>query len=169
MTLRLSVVSPSNGGLKTVRGTGASTVTLTGLSVATREAWTTPSAPMILHPHVAQIRCPMAFDPEYLTLMTQTIAVQPYTSVDIYGKKVYSGSASTYFAYISEQPTKVINYLGAEVIASHIAYIASTSRLDITSKYTFPDGSTPHPIRASVMYDEDGIHHNFVAFGAASG
>lgn len=111
----------------------------------------------------------MAFDPEFLTMMTQTITVQPYTSVDIYGKKVYSGTASTYFAYITEEPTKVINYLGAEVIASHIAYIASTSRLEVTAKYTFPDGSTPHPIRASVMYDEDGIHHNFVAFGAANG
>lgn len=110
----------------------------------------------------------MSFDPIYLTMMTQTITVQPYTSVDIYGKKVYSGTASTYFAYIMEQPTKVLNYLGAEVISSHTAYIASTSRLDITSRYTFPDGDTPHPIRADVMYDEDGIHHNVVLFGSAN-
>lgn len=139
------------------------------LSVATKVLLSTLIALTILLPHVVPSQSQMSFDPEFLTMMTQKITVQPYTSVDIYGKKVYSGAASTYFCYISEEPTKVLNYLGAEVIASPIAYIASTSRLDITSKYTFPDGSTPHPIRANVMYDEDGIHHNFVAFGSAGG
>lgn len=144
-------------------------MTHTILSVATKALLYTLIALTTLPLHVAPSQFTMSFDPEFLTMMTQTIAVQPYTSVDIYGKKVYSGTASTYFAYISEEPTKVLNYLGAEVIASHIAYIASTSRLDVTSKYTFPDGSTPHPIRAAVMYDEDGIHHNFLAFGSANG
>ena len=110
----------------------------------------------------------MSFDPEYLTLMTQTITVYPYTSVDIYGKKVYSTSGSTYFAYIQEQPVMVLNYMGAEVIGSHTIYVASTSRLEITSKYVLPDASTPHPIRADVMYDEDGIHHNVLVFGSAN-
>ena len=111
----------------------------------------------------------MSFDPEYLTLMTQTITVYPYTSVDIYGKKVYSTSGTAYDAYIQEQPVKVLNYMGAEVIASHTVYIASTSRLDITSKYVFPAGEAPHPIRLDVMYDEDGIHHNVLICGSANG
>lgn len=109
----------------------------------------------------------MAFDPVYLDLMTQTITEYPYTSVDIYGKKVYSATGTDYFAYIQEQPVMVLNYMGAEVIGSHTIYVASTSRLEITSKYVLPDGSTPHPIRADVMYDEDGIHHNVLIFGSA--
>lgn len=109
----------------------------------------------------------MSFDPEYLDLMTQTITEYPYTSVNIYGKKVYSTSGSTYFAYIQEQPVKVLNYMGAEVIGSHTIYVASTSRLPITSKFVLPDGSTPHPIRSDVMYDEDGIHHVVLVFGSA--
>lgn len=110
----------------------------------------------------------MAFDPEYLDLMPHRIVVNPYLSFNAYGERSYSTSGSTYDAMVQEQPTKVLNQIGEEVIGSHVVYVASTSRLDITARYTLPDGSQPTPIRVDVMSDEDGIHHNVVIFGPAN-
>lgn len=111
----------------------------------------------------------MSFDTEYLTLMPSTISVSPLDSVNQYGEPTYSTSSSSYRALIQEQPTAITDAYGRDTIASHTIYVASTERINITSKLDLPDGTDPAIIRSDVMYDEDGIHHVVLFCGSETG
>lgn len=111
----------------------------------------------------------MSFDPAFLDLMPHTITVRALSSVDSYGDPSYSTSTTSYRALVEEKPTKILNQYGEEVVASHIAYVASTARIPLTSLVTLPDGSSPDPISSSVFADEDGTaHHVVLHFGGGS-
>lgn len=111
----------------------------------------------------------MSFDPELLDLMPHTITVQALSSFDSYGDPSYSTAVTSYRALVEEKPTKAINQYGEEVLASHIAYVASTARIDLTSLVTLPDGTAPDLISSGVFADEDGTaHHVVLHFGGGS-
>lgn len=111
----------------------------------------------------------MSFDPELLDLMPHTITVKSLVSVDSYGDPTFSTSAATYRALVEEKPTKAINQYGEEVLASHVAYVASTGRIPLTSLVTLPDGTSPDLISSGVFSDEDGTaHHVVLHFGGGS-
>lgn len=112
----------------------------------------------------------MAFDTDFLQLMTQSIVVYDHVSHDGYGEPTYSTSGTTYSAHISEKPELVRNQFGQEVVSTHTAWLASTTTaLKATSKYVFPDGTEPNLVSLQRLYDEDGIHHHKVVFGSGAG
>jgi hypothetical protein len=106
----------------------------------------------------------MAFETEFLDLMPHTITVYPFASVNEYAEATHSTSGTSYRAYIQEMPSNVLDTYGEEVVASHTVYVASTSRIPMTSKVVMPDGQEPFLIRSDVMADEDGTAHHIVLF-----
>ena len=110
----------------------------------------------------------MSFDPGFLDLMPHTITVNVFDAVNQYGEETYSTSASTYTAMVEEHPQIVRDSFGELTLASHLAYIASTARIPVTSQITLPDGSQPPLIRSDVFSDEDGIHHVVIFFGSGA-
>lgn len=111
----------------------------------------------------------MSFEADFLELMPSTISVQDYTSFNQYGEPSYSTSTTSYRALIQEQPTEITDAFGRETIASHTIYVASTTRIDLTSKLILPDNSDPAIIRSEVFYDQDGIHHVVLFCGSEAG
>lgn len=111
----------------------------------------------------------MTFTDEFLTLMPSTISIRAYTSFNQYGEPSYSTSATSYRAYIQEVPTEITDAFGREIVSRHTIYVASTERIDITSRLVLPDGTDPAIIRSDVMYDEDGIHHVVLFTGPEAG
>ncbi len=110
----------------------------------------------------------MSFDSEFLELMPHTIVVQGFDSVNQYGEETFSTSASTFDALVEEHPQFVRNSYGETVLSSHIAYVASTNRIPVTSMVTLPDATQPALIRSDVFSDEDGIHHIVLFFGSGA-
>ena len=107
----------------------------------------------------------MSFDPTFLELMPSTMTVKEVVSFNDYGEPTFSTAASSYRCLVTEKPTRVVDQMGEEVIASHEVIAASTVRLSATAEYTLPDGATPVLQSINVFYDEDGIHHNVLYFG----
>lgn len=115
----------------------------------------------------------MSFDPEFLELMADTVRVSTMSTFDGYGDVVYSSQASTYQARITEIPKMVRNFMGEEVVASHVVWVASTGVIPATAQvsWTMPDGSTQTPVLISIERpaDEDGTHHHKLYFGPSGG
>lgn len=106
----------------------------------------------------------MAFESDFLDLMPHTISVYALASVNQYAEPTHSTSATSYTCLIQEMPSMVLDAYGEEVVSSHTVYVASTSRIPLTSKVVMPDGSEPHLVRSDVMSDEDGTAHHIVLF-----
>ena len=115
----------------------------------------------------------MSFDTEFLELMADTVRVSTMSGFDAYGDAVYSTSASTYRARITEIPKMVRNFMGEEVVASNVVWVASTGIISATAQisWTMPDGSTQFPTLISIERpaDEDGTHHHKLYFGPSGG
>lgn len=114
----------------------------------------------------------MSFDPAFLDFMPHTITVYDFASVNQYGEATFSTSPTTYQAMVEERPDVVRSAFGEEVVSSHVAYVASTGRIPLTSRIVLPDGSEPALIRSDVFSDEDGLAHHIVLFfgsGASGG
>lgn len=111
----------------------------------------------------------MAFDPEFLDLMKQTVTVAPLASFDNYGDPSYSTTTTTYRCLVNQTPTVVRNTMGAEVIAVYTLYVASTSELSPTAQYTLPNGDAPAVQNVAIFYDEDGVNSNVVYLGGGQG
>jgi len=110
----------------------------------------------------------MSFDPAFLEFMPHTIVVYPLTGFDEYAEASFSASGSTYSAMVEEKPDVIRSAFGDEIVSSHVAYVASTSRIDLSSRVVLPDGTEPPLVRSDVFSDEDGFHHNILFFGSGS-
>lgn len=106
----------------------------------------------------------MSFEADFLELMPHTITVYDYVSTNAYGEPTHSTTGTTYRALVEERPNFIRTAFGEEAVSSAIAYIASTSRIPITSKVVLPDGSEPGVMRSDVFSDEDGTAHHVVLF-----
>ena len=111
----------------------------------------------------------MAFEADFLELMPHSVVVYPVASVNVHGEPVYSTSGSTYDALVEERPQMIRTAFGEEMITSANAYVASTSRIPLTSRVVLPDGSEPALLRSDVFADEDGTaHHVALFFGSGA-
>lgn len=115
----------------------------------------------------------MSFDSEFLELMADTIRVSTMSSFDGYGDPTYSTSYTSYPARITEIPKVVRNFMGEEVVASNVVWVASTGTIPATAQvsWTMPDGSTQYPTLISIERpaDQDGTHHHKLYFGSGAG
>ncbi len=110
----------------------------------------------------------MSFDSAFLNFMPHTIVVFPLTGFDEYAEASFSTSGSTFQAMVEERPDVIRSAFGDEIVSSHVVYVASTERIDLTSRVVLPDGSEPPLVRSDVFSDTDGFHHNVLFFGSGS-
>ena len=113
----------------------------------------------------------MSFEAEFLDFMPHTIVVYPLTSFDDYAEASFSTSGSTFQAMVEERPDVIRSAFGDEIVSSHVVYVASTDRIDLSSRVVLPDGSEPPLVRSDVFSDDDVFHHVVLFFvsGAAGG
>lgn len=102
---------------------------------------------------------------EFTELMTSTVVVHPWSAFNAYGEPTYSATGSTYACRLEERPTLVQSLEGREVLAAYTLFIASTSALNATDRFTLADGTVPDLQHLERVYDDDGIHHHVAYFG----
>jgi hypothetical protein len=111
----------------------------------------------------------MSLEPEFLDFMPHTITVYDWDGYNQYAEPSYSTVGITYSAMVEQRPDIVRAIFGDEVMASHTAYVASTSAIPLTSRVVLHDGSEPPLIRATAFSDETGeVHHVLLAFGSGA-
>jgi hypothetical protein len=103
----------------------------------------------------------MAFDPEFLELMPDTITYRPKTTMDSYGRETY-GDPVVIRCRIVGKPRLIRNVEGDQVAVSTTIYTGGAFGIEADGEITMPDGSKP-PIQAVYTYpDEEGPHHQEV-------
>ena len=111
----------------------------------------------------------MGLETDFLEFMPHTISVYEHDGFNEYAEPSYSTTATTYSAMVEERPDVVRSAFGDEVVSSHVVYVASTARIDMTSRIVLPDGSEPPLIRSDVFSDETGnVHHVVLFFGSGA-
>lgn len=112
----------------------------------------------------------MAFESAFLSLMPDTVTVAPRGSTrSLYGVPGTAGTAVSYSARVVQKPQWVPSADGRRVLASAVAWLASTAALPADSVYTLPDGSKPPVLFVARLTDDVGRHHVKVVFGTMQG
>jgi hypothetical protein len=107
----------------------------------------------------------MALESDFLAMSTQTITVEPLSTVNAYGAPTF-GTSTTYRAYIEPGTFITKNLQGVEEVASAMVYVLSSSAsLAVQDRVTLPDGRKPKLIRVDILNDDEGQHHIEAAIG----
>jgi hypothetical protein len=107
----------------------------------------------------------MGWDADFLDLMPHSVVVSTRASHSAYGTAVYSTSGSTYRARVLTKPGFVRSAQGENVAFHTVVWVASTGSIDISSRLTLPDGTTPPIVAMERVPDEDGTYHSKIMCG----
>ncbi|MCH8837652.1 MAG: hypothetical protein IIA60_07605 [Candidatus Marinimicrobia bacterium] len=103
----------------------------------------------------------MALDKQILDLSTETIIVDPLSTVTAYGAPTYStANTSSYTVYVEPGARVVVNAQGIEEVAVATLFVLSSSAgVAVQDRITLPDSRQPRILRVDTINDEDGQHH----------
>jgi hypothetical protein len=101
---------------------------------------------------------------DWLDLMPDTVTVAPWQARDTVGVAQY-GPPVPYRARVNNKSQMVRVASGELVAARGVAWLATTDDIDVRSKITLPDGSTPVILVSNVTPDENGPLFVKVGFG----
>ena len=108
----------------------------------------------------------MTLDPEFLTLMPDTVTVYPQSSLDKYGKRTWSASGTSYRCRIQSQTKLFRDPSGREVtIDGRVFLYGAPSDITTDHRLVLPDGSSPVLYVVNVANDETGAHHTVLEYG----
>lgn len=110
----------------------------------------------------------MTFTDDLLTLMPSTITHAAWVgmSTDGYAVTTYSTATTTYRCRIVSEQRNVRSFEGIEETAMTTVWVASTSTFSSLDQFTLPDGTTPPLLSVETFYDENGVNHSKLGFGA---
>lgn len=109
----------------------------------------------------------MAIDPNLLSLMIESVTLQPYTGQDAYGVPTY-GTGVSYAARVSLKNELVRAHDGREIASRGKVYVAMDTVPDVRSKLTLPSGYQPtQPPILDVQPEQDelGLNHVVLVMG----
>ena len=106
-------------------------------------------------------------DPALAALCKQTVVVRARTGSDVYGQPSFSTAASTYAARVVPGSKELRDRDGNVVMASHVAWIDTSSTISPESKVLIGASTVRYPIlRSEAFPDETGaIDHVRLTLG----
>jgi hypothetical protein len=108
----------------------------------------------------------MAIESDYRELFSETVTLYPYASVDKYGKRSFTASASvTACAHLVSEVSLARDQDGREVVEMGRVYLYGTFPVTTDYKIQLADGSSPVIIGVDQPHDENGAHHTVVRIG----
>lgn len=112
----------------------------------------------------------MAMDNDLREMLQQTVNVALVSSRDEFNQRAF-GSDVAYPARVAEVFTNVVDFNGKEVLATTVVWIGPESSgetlpttMDVHSRLTLPDGSTPTLLSVTELPDETGNPHHIKIF-----
>ena len=97
----------------------------------------------------------MALDVEFLDMLTETVAIKPWSSQDEYSEPTY-GTSVNYKARVSGKRTLVRNAEGQEVVSTHAVYLGQYLAASTKDEITLPDGTKPPILSVKQSPDDAG-------------
>lgn len=106
----------------------------------------------------------MTVQTEFADLLTDTITVEPKTSIDAYGRRAYS-TAVTYSARLMDSRKPVRTAEGRDVVPDGKFVVLGNPAITVEDKITVA-GDRVNVLRVDDNHDERGAHHTTVYYGA---
>ena len=108
----------------------------------------------------------MSIESNYRELFSQTVTLFPSASIDKYGKRSFTASASVSACahYVSETVLRR-SPDGRDVVEVGRFYLYGIFPVTTDYKLRLDDGTEPIIIAVDTPYDEDGAHHTVVHVG----
>jgi hypothetical protein len=112
----------------------------------------------------------MALDPELVKLMTSTITVYPFSSINTYGESSYSNSGTQYAARLQGRRRLVRTETNREIISILDVFVNATTISEqdkVVLPITTPSGTPFIMLGVTTEYDENGAAYQVIHFGDA--
>lgn len=108
----------------------------------------------------------MAIESDYRELFSETVTLFPPATVDKYGKRSWTASASvTACAHLVSEVSLTRDADGREVTETGKIYLYGTPSVTTDYRLRLDDGSEPIIISVDVPHDENGAHHTVLRIG----
>jgi hypothetical protein len=108
----------------------------------------------------------MSIEQNFLELFSQRVTLYPSSSMDKYGKRTFSASASvTACAHYVSETTLLRTPDGRDVVEDGRFYLYGVFPVTTDYKIRLEDGSEPIIIGVDTPYDQAGAHHTVVRVG----
>jgi len=108
----------------------------------------------------------MSIERNFLELFSQRVTLYPSSSMDKYGKRTFSASASvTACAHYVSETTLLRTPDGRDVVEDGRFYLYGVFPVTTDYKIRLEDGSEPIIIGVDTPYDHAGAHHTVVRVG----
>lgn len=103
----------------------------------------------------------MTIERDFLELMTQTVAIRPFTGSNDYGEPEH-GTAVEHSARVVDKQTLVRDKNGREVVSTSQTWLFGAPGVTSDDKITLADGSKPVILTVKSYPDENGAHHQAI-------
>lgn len=108
----------------------------------------------------------MAIESDFLELFSERITLFPPASVDKYGKRSWTASASvSACAHLMSEVSLSRDQDGREVTETGRLYVYGTPTVTTDYRLVLSDGSEPIIIGVDVPHDQNGAHHTVIRIG----
>lgn len=101
---------------------------------------------------------PDSLEPALRKLLTQQVAIQPFTGSDQYGQPTY-GPSQNWPAQVFGLPDRQITKNGIIVIEWCMVILPVEAPVTASTLITLPDGSVVPVLGVETLFDERGPHH----------
>lgn len=109
----------------------------------------------------------MTIEAAFLEMMPSTVTVYPQSSKTAYGAQTWSASGTGVRCRIQQTGVMSHDQNGRQIIEDGRIIFYGTPTIDLNSKISLPDGTTPVILSVVVHNDEDGANHTTVTYGRA--
>lgn len=102
----------------------------------------------------------MSLHDQHLLLATDTLTLEPLSTMTSYGAPQFSTTAQSLKCYVEAKRRLVTNTQGVEEVSAATVYVMSTSAsVGVQDRITLPNGDIPRLLDVAVVKDMDGQHH----------
>lgn len=109
----------------------------------------------------------MTIETAFASMMPSTVTINAVTATDAYGRRTFSGSASTIQCRIQTTRRLLITEDGKQVPVEGTVYCYGTSTATINDKLTLPDGSIVPIVSIETRNDDAGAYVTVIQYGKA--
>jgi hypothetical protein len=107
----------------------------------------------------------MSIESDYLELMPSTVSIYAQSSVDKYGKRTFSGSATTIQCRIQYNNDQMQDIERRLVTPKGKIYCYGSPAATTNHRLVLPDGQDAIIRQVQPVLDESGSHHTVIHFG----
>lgn len=109
----------------------------------------------------------MTIEAAFASMMPSTVTLNAVSSTDAYGKRTFSGTATSIQCRIQTARRLLITEDGKQIPVEGTVYCYGTSAATVNDKLTLPDGTVVPIVAVETRNDDTGAYATVIQYGRA--